>query len=58
MGIMHCVRRLKLSACKKIDSETGLRNPTILEAQSADKTLMTITCDLVTVDGMEKGWNL
>ena len=27
--------------------ETGLRNPTILEAQSADKTLMTIACDLV-----------
>ena len=36
----------------KMDSETGLRNPTILEAQSADKTLMTIACDLV----MEKGW--
>ena len=31
----------------KLDSETGLRNPTILEAQSADKTLMTIACDLV-----------
>ena len=37
----------------KMDSETGLRNPTILEAQSADKSLMTIACDLV----MEKGWN-
>ena len=37
----------------KLDSETGLRNPTILEAQSADKTLMTIVCELV----MEKGWN-
>ena len=36
----------------KMDAETGLRNPTILEAQSADKTLMTIACDLV----MEKGW--
>lgn len=37
----------------KMDSETGLRNPTILEAQAADKTLMTIACDLVT----EKGWS-
>ena len=37
----------------KLDTETGLRNPTILEAQSADKTLMTIVCELV----MEKGWN-
>ena len=37
----------------KLDSETGLRNPTILEAQSADKTLMTIACDLV----MEKQWS-
>jgi hypothetical protein len=37
----------------KLDSETGLRNPTILEAQSADKTLMRIACDLDT----EKGWN-
>ena len=37
----------------KMDSETGLRNPTILEAQSADKSLMTIACDLV----MEKGWS-
>ena len=36
----------------KMDSETGLRNPTILEAQSADKTLMTIACELV----MEKNW--
>ena len=36
----------------KLDAETGLRNPTILEAQSADKALMTIVCDLV----MEKGW--
>lgn len=36
----------------RLDSEIGLRNPTILEAQSADKTLMTIACDLV----MEKGW--
>ena len=31
----------------KLDTETGLRNPTILEAQSADKTLMTIVCELV-----------
>ena len=37
----------------KLDMETGLRNPTILEAQSADKTLMTIACDLV----MEKQWS-
>lgn len=37
----------------KLDAETGLRNPTILEAQSADKTLMAIVCELV----MEKGWN-
>ena len=36
----------------KLDAETGLRNPTILEAQSADKALMTIVCELVT----EKGW--
>ena len=28
-------------------AETGLRNPTILEAQSADKTLMNIACELV-----------
>ena len=37
----------------RLEAETGLRNPTILEAQSADKTLMTIACDLV----MEKQWN-
>ena len=37
----------------KMDSETGLRNPTILESQSADKILMTIACDLVT----EKQWS-
>ena len=37
----------------KLDSETGLRNPTILEAQSADKTLMSIVCELVT----EKNWS-
>lgn len=37
----------------RMDAETGLRNPTILEAQSADKTLMGIACELV----MEQGWN-
>lgn len=37
----------------KMDAETGLRNPTILELQSADKALMTIACDLV----MEKEWS-
>ena len=37
----------------KMDQETGLRNPTILESQSADKALMTIACDLV----MEKAWS-
>ena len=31
----------------RLEAETGLRNPTILEAQSADKTLMTIACELV-----------
>ena len=36
----------------RLEAETGLRNPTILEAQSADKTLMTIACELV----MEKQW--
>ena len=37
----------------RMDSETGLRNPTILEAQSADKALMGIACELV----MEQNWN-
>ena len=37
----------------RMDSETGLRNPTILEAQSADKTLMNIACELVA----EQKWN-
>ena len=37
----------------RLEAETGLRNPTILEAQSADKTLMTIACELV----MEKQWS-
>ena len=37
----------------RMDSETGLKNPTILEAQSADKALMGIACELV----MEQGWN-
>ena len=36
----------------KRDAETGLCNSTILEAQPADKALMTIVCDLL----MEKGW--
>jgi hypothetical protein len=37
----------------RLEAETGLRNPTILEAQSADKTLMKIACELV----MEKQWS-
>ena len=37
----------------RLEAETGLRNPTILEAQGADKTLMTIACELV----MEKQWS-
>ena len=37
----------------RLEAETGLRNPTILESQSADKTLMTSACDLV----MEKQWS-
>ena len=37
----------------RLEAETGLRNPTILEAQSADKTLMTIACELV----LEKQWS-
>ena len=36
----------------RMDAETGLRNPTILEAQSADKTLMNIACELV----VEQKW--
>ena len=29
----------------RLDAESGLRNPSILEAQSADKTLMGVVCD-------------
>ena len=36
----------------RLDAESGLRNPSILEAQSADKNLMGIVCDLVA----ERGW--
>ena len=37
----------------RLDAESGLRNPSILEAQSADKTLMGVVCDLVA----ERGWS-
>ena len=36
----------------RMDAETGLRNPTILEAQSADKSLINIACELV----VEQKW--
>ena len=36
----------------RLDADSGLRNPSILEAQSADKTLMGVVCDLVA----ERGW--
>ncbi len=32
----------------RLEADSGLRNPSILEAQSADKTLMGVVCDLVT----------
>lgn len=31
----------------RLDPDTGLRNPTITEAQAADRTLMQLVCDLV-----------
>ena len=37
---------------QKFDADTGLRGPTILEAQAADKALMTTAIDLVT----ERSW--
>ena len=37
----------------RLDTESGLRNPSILEAQSAGKTLMGVVCDLVA----ERGWS-
>ena len=37
---------------QKFDAYTGLRGPTILEAQAADKALMTTAIDLV----MERSW--
>ena len=37
----------------RLDTESGLRNPSILGAQSADKTLMGVVCDLVA----ERGWS-
>ena len=37
----------------RLDTESGLRNPSMLEAQSADKTLMGVVCDLVA----ERGWS-
>ena len=39
---------------QKLDQETGLRNPTILEAQSADKLIWATISELVS----EKGWSL
>ena len=36
----------------RLDVESGLRNPSMLEAQSADKTLMGVVCELVA----ERGW--
>ena len=38
---------------QKFDADTGLRCPTILEAQAADKALMTIVIDLV----VEREWS-
>ena len=38
----------------KYESETGLRNPTILESQSADKALMGIAFELV----LERQWTV
>ena len=39
---------------QRLDQETGLRNPTILEAQSADKLIWGAISELVA----EKGWSL
>ena len=39
---------------QRLDSETGLRAPTIMEAQSADKQLWHIMAELIS----EKGWTL
>ena len=39
---------------QKLDQETGLRNPTILEAQSADKLIWATISELVA----ERGWSL
>ena len=36
----------------RLDVESGLRNPSMLEAQSAGKTLMGVVCELVA----ERGW--
>ena len=38
---------------QKLDQDTGLRNATILEAQAADKSLMTIASELV----LERKWS-
>ena len=38
----------------RLDPETGLRNPTITEAQAADRVLMQLVFDLVS----ERGWNV
>lgn len=38
----------------RLDSDTGLRGPTILESQAADRTIMGLVSDLVT----ERGWSL
>ena len=47
----YYMRFINLMATR-MDAETGLRNTTILEAQSADKTLMNIACELV----VEQKW--
>ena len=39
---------------QRLDQETGLRNPTIIEAQSADKLIWATISELVS----EKGWSL
>ena len=39
---------------QKLDQETGLRNPAILEAQSADKIIWATISELVA----ERGWSL
>ena len=38
---------------QRLDQETGLRNATILEAQAADKALMSLAAELV----LERKWS-